>query len=77
MINSIENESLVFSDEDDINGNAKLTTYFLDLLSLNSKDAVSRLVVGPMVQMLAGKADWVIENDLPVIKINQTSLAGE
>lgn len=77
LINSIENESLVFSDEDDINGNAKLTTYFLDLLSLNSKDAVSRLVVGPMVQMLAGKADWVIENDLPVIKINQTSLAGE
>jgi hypothetical protein len=77
LISIVEKDSLVLSDDKDIDGNAKLTTYFLDLLALNSKDAVSRLVVEPMVNMLVGKTDWVIKNDLPVIKIIQTGSAGE
>jgi len=76
-ISNIENESLVFSQEKEIDGNAKLITYFLDLLTLNSKDTVSRLVVEPMVQMLAGDINWVINNKLPVIKITSSNFAGE
>ena len=79
LIRCVENERLVLSygDDDDINGNAKLSTYFLDLLTLNSKDAVINLAVEPMVKMLAGSTDWIIKNDLPVIKINQTGSTGE
>lgn len=77
MIGRVENESLVFSEDKDFDGKAKLTTYFLDLLTLNSKDAISRLVVEPMVQMLAGNTAWVIKNDLPVIRINHSSSAGQ
>jgi hypothetical protein len=76
-VSNIENESLVFSQEKEMDGNSKLITYFLDLFTLNSKDTVLRLVVEPMVQMLAGDIDWVINNKLPVIKITPPSFAGE
>ena len=76
-INNIENESLVFSQGKEIDGNAKLITYFLDLFTLNSEEVVSRLVVEPMVQMLAENTDWIIKNVLPVIKINPPGSAGE
>ncbi|HBQ25199.1 MAG TPA: hypothetical protein DD791_02290 [Syntrophomonas sp.] len=36
-VSNIENESLIFSQEKEIDGNSKLITYFLDLFTLNSE----------------------------------------
>jgi hypothetical protein len=48
---------------------ASAATYFLDLLLLNSKDAIHRLVAEPMVRMYGGEEQFVAEKGLPEIQV--------
>lgn len=48
---------------------ADAITYFIDLLALNSEDAINKLVVQPMKEMYSGKDLWVVQNNLPVQRI--------
>jgi len=48
---------------------ADAITYYLDLLALDSEDAINKLIVQPMKEMHSGKSEWVVQNNLPVQKI--------
>lgn len=76
-INKISDRSLVYSEEDSVIGKVKSTSYFVDLLELNSKEKINQLVVTPMAKMLAGEELWVLENNLPVIKLLESNIIEE
>lgn len=48
---------------------ADAITYYIDLLALDSEDAINKLLVQPMKEMYDGKGEWVIQANLPVQKI--------
>lgn len=50
---------------------ANTVTYFADLLALNSRAAITELLVEPMVAMFNGNSNWVSEKNLPVIRLKQ------
>ncbi len=50
---------------------ANAVTYFVDLLALNSRAAITELLKEPMVAMFNGKSNYVSEKNLPVIRLKQ------
>jgi hypothetical protein len=49
---------------------AKVTSYFVDLLSVRSKEQIEQLLAEPMRKMLEGKWGWVNDMKLPVMNID-------
>jgi len=76
-VNSIEHNSIVYSEDDSIVSKVRLTTYFIDLLELNTKEKIDQMVVTPMVKLLGGDEEWIIENNIPILHLEDISPSEE
>lgn len=65
----IDNKVVYSKVNDEYVAEAYTATYFLNLLALNSEDVINKLIVQPINEMYSGKDEWVIQSNLPVLKI--------